>query len=259
MLCISGLAFVVLPVGAASPRHWINPVDGMIFVQIPAGSCQMSVPSESDGQSGTLKSIEFRQFWMGATEVTVGQFRKFARATGHVTKAEKDGNRWTWRNPGFRQTAKHPVVYIHYEDARSYARWAGVDLPTQAEWLYAFKAGSTNRYYWGEDLDDRFAWYRANTRGTGTRPVAGKLPNAWGLYDMVGNAWEYCSVEDDLWRICGSSWSRCNSYLTRQGSWAIDMVAQGVEMRLHRAEKNPQYPPYPWDDDRGFRCVRREK
>lgn len=259
MLCISGLAFVVLPVGAASPRHWINPVDGMVFVQIPAGSCQMSVPSESDGQSGTLKSIEFRQFWMGATEVTVGQFRKFARATGHVTKAEKDGNRWTWRNPGFNQTAKHPVVYMHYEDARSYARWAGVDLPTQAEWLYAFKAGSTNRYYWGEDLDDRFAWYRANTRGTGTRPVAGKLPNAWGLYDMVGNAWEYCSVEDDLWRICGSSWSRCNSYLTRQGSWAIDMVAQGVEMRLHRAEKNPQYPPYPWDDDRGFRCVRREK
>ena len=87
-------------------------------------------------------------------------------------------------------------MYVSYHDARSYARWAGVDLPNEAEWLYACRAGTTTKFYWGDTVDDRYLWHRCNTDGTGTRPVARKLPNAWGLYDMVGNAWEYCKTGD---------------------------------------------------------------
>ncbi len=199
MLATIGLGFACLVSSCASSadaplRTWLNPKDGMRFVWVPAGSFTVEVPVNSndpnDAGKTSPQTIAFEQgYWVGRTEATVGQFRRFVRETGYVTDAEKAGNRWTWKDPGFPQRDDHPVVYISFVDARQYARWAGVELPTEAQWLYACWASEVSPL-----LDDRRVWHRLNTEGTGTRPVARKLPNAWGLYDMVGNAREYCRV-----------------------------------------------------------------
>ncbi|MBM4028225.1 MAG: formylglycine-generating enzyme family protein [Planctomycetes bacterium] len=233
----------------------------MTFVWVPAGSLTVEAPVEprdpnDPGRTG-LQEVTFPGFWMGRTEVTVGQFRRFVKETGYITEAEKAGYRFTWQWPGFPQKADHPVVYVSYQDALRYARWAGVDLPTDAEWLYACRAGATTTYPWGERVDDRYLWHRANTQGTGTRPVARKRPNAWGLHDMMGNAWEYAKVCETCFALRGGSWTRCPQYRMRDGNLTGDLLAGAVEPRIHPCDHNPKYPPYRWDDDRGFRCIRR--
>ncbi|MGE5293863.1 MAG: formylglycine-generating enzyme family protein [Solirubrobacterales bacterium] len=274
-LMIAGLGFLCLAASCASrpessARAWVNPKDGMRFAWVPAGSFTAEVPVDSndanDAGKTSLRTITFEQgYWVGRTEVTLGQFRRFIRETGYVTDAEKAGNRWTWKNPGFPQRDDHPVVYVSFADALAYARWAGVDLPTEVQWLYASRAGTTTRFYWGDTFDDRYVWHRLNTDGTGTRPVARKLPNAWGLYDMVGNAREYCLLVQagfkpapaNVFATRGGSWTRCPSYRGRTGGLFEGLFDAEVAPRLEKYEPNPQYPPYPWDDDRGFRCIRR--
>jgi len=248
------------PHGAA--QVWRNPKDDMRFVWVPAGSLAVEVPSESSepNEAGETSPqvVAFRDgFWLGRTEVTIGQFRRFAMETGFVTEAERAGNQWTWRHPGFPQKDDHPAVYLSYKDSLQYARWAGVDLPTEAEWLYACKAGANTVFYWGNELDGRYVWHRGNTEGTGTRPVARKLPNAWGLHDMVGNAREYCKVGETCFATRGGAWTRCPAYRSRTGSVNQKLLDAEVEPRLHKCDPAPQYPPYAWDDDRGFRCIRR--
>ncbi len=270
MLLILGCLAVLhlLPSCAASggspAAKWRNPKDGMTFVRIPAGSFTAQVPVQpargSDPDQTAPQEVTFLEgFWVGRTEVTVGQFARFVKETGYVTDAEKAATRFTWKSPGFPQEADHPVVYVSYADARNYAQWAGVDLPTEVEWLYACRAGSTTKFYWGDLLDDRYLWDRCNTEGTGTRPVAHKRPNAWGLYDMVGNAWEYCQIgdRDAGFALRGASWTRCPQYRTRQGTMTANLLEEAVAPRLQRWDPNPKFAPYPWDDDRGFRCIKR--
>jgi formylglycine-generating enzyme required for sulfatase activity len=263
-LAVPGL----LPACAASPdshaAQWRNPKDGMTFMWVPAGGFMAQVlagPTSGSGPDKTVpQDVTFLEgFWVGRTEVTVGQFARFVKETGYLTDAEKAGNRFTWKSPGFPQDADHPVVYVSYGDARRYAQWAGVDLPTEAQWLYACRAGATTKFYWGDLVDDRYLWYRCNTEGTGTRPVARRRPNAWGLYDTVGNAWEYCKTGDGdtCFALRGASWTRCPQYRTRQGTLTGNLLEEAVEPRLQRCDPNPKFAPYPWDDDRGFRCVKR--
>lgn len=246
----------------AQAGTWINPRDGMRFVWIPAGRFMAEVAVDSNDPNDAGKTspqvVAFETgYWLGRAEVTVGQFRRFVKGTGYITDAEKAAGRWTWKDPGFPQKDSHPVVYLSFGDALQYARWAGVDLPTEAEWLYACKAGTSTGFYWGDELDDRHVWHRLNTEGTGTRPVARKLPNPWGLYDMVGNAREYCKVGETCFAIRGGAWTRCPSYRGRTGSVYENLFDADVSLRLERCDPNPKYPPYPWDDDRGFRCIRR--
>jgi formylglycine-generating enzyme required for sulfatase activity len=133
--------------------------------------------------------------------VTVRQFRRFVDATGHKTEGEKAGDNNTWRNPGFAQTDDHPVVYVSWNDANAFCAWlaretgATVRLPREAEWEYSCRAGSMTKYYFGDndtDLGD-YAWYSGNNTPSGTKPGGQKKPNAFGLYDMHGLAWEWCA------------------------------------------------------------------
>jgi formylglycine-generating enzyme required for sulfatase activity len=252
LFALIGLSATLPAHGQAAGDGWQNPRDGMVFVWIPAG--ELLLETEADHASNT--KIMFAQgFWMGRAEVTVGQFRRFVEATGYTTQAERSGNRFTWRDPDFPQTDEHPVVYVSVEDARRYALWADVDLPTEAEWLYAAGAGGLNRFHWGDEMDDRYVWHRGNTEG-GSQPVATKRPNPWGLHDMVGNVWEWVVVCDGVYTPRGGSWTRCPRYRHLHGS-IVEPFNHDLARRLSPCP--PVLPTYPWDDDRGFRCIRREQ
>jgi formylglycine-generating enzyme required for sulfatase activity len=152
-------------------------------------------------------------FYMGQTEVTVGQFRQFVKATGYKTQAEREGgaNRLTpnegwkidantnWRNPGFAQADDHPVVCVSWDDALEFCNWLSKHegktyrLPTEAEWEYGCRAGSKGRWSFGDDESELLD--HARILGNSQRhtwSVAGLKANAWGLDDMHGNAWEWC-------------------------------------------------------------------
>jgi formylglycine-generating enzyme required for sulfatase activity len=150
-----------------------------------------------------------RPFWMAKHEVTVGQFRQFVDATEYKTEAElSDENTLSWREPGLEQNDDHPVVVIGWTDATHFCQWLTSTtgdryrLPTEAEWEYACRAGTTTAYYFGdahfgedEDPDQirwQHVWWSKNSSGA-THPVGQKQPNPWGLFDVHGNADEWCS------------------------------------------------------------------
>ncbi len=159
-----------------------------------------------------------RAFWLGRHEVTVGQFRQFVLQTGYRTDAEQDGKgggsyfrggflmdvRVAWDSgSGLEQTDEHPVVNVTWNDAMAFCRWlsekegAEFVLPSEAQWEYACRAGTTTAWYCGDSDTtlEEYAWFNRNSDMT-THPVGQLKPNGWGLYDMHGNVQEWCA---DRW------------------------------------------------------------
>ena len=130
-----------------------------------------------------------KPFYIGVTHVTVAQYAQFARDTKRKQNEAK-----------FKQGGDHPAVQVSWDDAEAFCQWLSkksgktVALPTEAQWEYACRAGTQTRFCFGDKaapLVD-YSWYSVNSGGM-THPVAKKKPNAWGLYDMHGNAWHWCA------------------------------------------------------------------
>jgi formylglycine-generating enzyme required for sulfatase activity len=189
---------------------------GIDLVSIPAGEFLMGSPKDDkdayEEEKPQHKVRITRPFYLGKTKVTVGQFRRFVEAAGHTTEAEKAGDKWTWKKPGwgdrgFDQTDEHPVVWVSWNDAQAYCDWLDgllggegtVRLPYEAQWEYSCRAkttaGPTTKFSFGDSDADlgNYAWYRNNTDDKGTQPCGQKKPNAFGLCDMHGLAWEWCA------------------------------------------------------------------
>ena len=160
------------------------------MVLIPAGSYEMG--EHFDGVEKPLRLIHLDAFYIDTHEVTVGEFKYFVKSTNYPFYY------WTQVNE-FSPSDDYPMIFVIYFDALAYAKWAGKRLPTEAEWEYAARGGlKGKRYSWGNDLN--LAREHANYYGTGgsdiwqfSSPVASLLANGYGLYDMVGNVWEWCS------------------------------------------------------------------
>jgi len=176
------------------------------FARIPAGEFLMG---GTDGIEKPLHQVRIGySFEMGATEVTVGQFRAFVETTGYPTDGEKVGVSWSrgpdtdwqsedavpWCHAVRDQSDEHPAIFISWYDAMAFCHWLSgetgqeIRLPSEAEWEHACRAGTTGLYA-GEVSE--MGWYNY-TSCNRTHPVAQKQPNAWGLYDMHGNVWEWC-------------------------------------------------------------------
>ncbi|MDP4623990.1 MAG: formylglycine-generating enzyme family protein [Akkermansiaceae bacterium] len=235
---------VFLGLSAICQGEAVGEPHGHRLVTVPAGKYELGSQDHSLNKPHVFETKGFR---IADAETTNAQFAAFVEATGYVTHAERNGwslvggegdAEWVWkkiegadwRHPfgADGQVAAdlpdHPVTQISGEDARAYCKWAGGRLPHFDEWEVAARAGAKTLYPWGGEIEAKHAniWngenHRKNTREDGfvlTAPVRSFPPNTWGLYDVIGNVFEYCEgypvwmdAKDMERKICG-----------RGGSW----------------------------------------
>lgn len=194
------------------------PVDVARMVRVPAGEFMMG-DNAGDEDARPAHRVTLTAYDIGAYEVTNDEYARFVRATSHrapglhalpsaVTADRAEAFRrlaarfaWTGQTPPAGME-KHPVVLVTFEDATEYAAWLSREtgalyrLPTEAEWERAARLGARGKRPWGDDIDPSRANYlvRAEDKETSsTRPVGSYPPTPGGLYDIIGNAWEWVS------------------------------------------------------------------
>lgn len=245
------------------------------MVVIPAGSFTMGSPETEAGrkidEGPQHRVIIVKAFAMSKYEVTVGEYRVFARVTGYRTDAEKNVGAvegcetWDaadgkiqyragryWDQPGFTQADRQPAVCLSWNDARAYVEWlakkTGKDyrMPSEAEWEYSARSGTTMSRYWGNEPNQACRY--ANVTDQSKTPagnfwptrhecsddhffsaaVGNFEPNAFGLFDMIGNAYEWSEdcfhdnysgapADGSVWNI-----ENCGRRVLRGGSWGAD-------------------------------------
>jgi formylglycine-generating enzyme required for sulfatase activity len=265
---------------------------GMKFMLIPPGKFTMGSSKEEMDfwlkdppydwlkerlpREGSQHEVEITQpFYMGQTEVTVGQFRQFVKAQRYKTQAEREGGAWrplpngewkpdaniNWLNPRFAQTDDHPVVCVSWHDGVNFCKWMSKQegknyrMPTEAEWEYSCRAGSKGRWSFGDNEGELVNYARMHSNSQlHTWPVAGLKENAWGLHDMHGNVWEWCQDVYDAHYYETSppkdppGPSAGGERVLRGGSWMEGPVLGRSAFRHHL----PPSDPY---ENLGFRVV----
>ena len=195
------------------------------FVSIKGGTFLMGSPETEAGRrdNETQHQVKVNVFYLAKYPVTVSQFETFINETNYQTDADKDGGSYIWNDKAWdkklgvnwrcdpkgnlQNDKQHPVIHVSWHDASAYCQWfskkqsRNFRLPTEAEWEYACRAGTTTPFNTGANLTTAQANYDGNYPyqnypkgkylGT-TTPVGSYPPNGWGLYDMHGNVWEWC-------------------------------------------------------------------
>ena len=275
-------------VGQSQGEVRVNPKDGLKYVWIPPGTFQMGCsrgdtecrPDEKPPHQVTIT----KGFWLGQTEVTVGAYKRFVGATGRQMPPEPSlalvGRPL---NPGWGDEAM-PIVEVTWDDAQAYCSWAGGQLPTEAEWEYAARAGSTVARY--ANLDE-IAWYadnsgiqpfdserfskehqannvnedekryekRLNENGNNMHEVGQKRANGFGLYDVLGNAWEWVNDWYDE-KYYQSSPSQDPAGPTTGQERVIRGGAWKANPKEVRVSYRTRWVPYGSLEFNGFRCGR---
>jgi len=251
------------------------------FARIPAGDFLMGA-ADAAADERPVHRVHVSEFFISRFPVTQDEYARFIRATGYPAPAVRslpliagDGREeafkklagpYVWADdtppPG---CGTHPVVLIRYEDAVAYCRWLTeaigrtVRLPTEAQWEKAARGGVEGRRYpWGDEIDGtrgNFLPDAASRSGRGTRPTGTFEPNAYGLYDIVGNVWEWVSdwYSADYY---GSSEPRDPEgpphgamRIVRGGSWV------NHDVNMLRCAYRHQVPPDTYAHSVGFRVV----
>jgi formylglycine-generating enzyme required for sulfatase activity len=227
------------------------------MVVVPAGHFVMGSPATEKGRrrlEGPQHEVTIgRNFAVGKYEVTLGQFRQFVDETGRAVP-----DCWEQGTP----SEQHPVMCVTWQDASDYAQWLAIKtgkpyrLLSEAEWEYAARAGTTTSRYWGDSANFACKFARVSRCGTyGTAPVGQYKPNAAGLYDMMGNVWEWV---EDCWDdsytgapIDGSARAsgQCKQRVLRGGSF------YNKPQNMRSASRNWNDTGYSYDDI-GIRIAR---
>ena len=266
---------------------------------IPGGAFVMGSPDSEPGRApdeGPQHEVTIRPFWMGVHEVTWDEYDLFAfsldlkkEKQAGATREPANADAVTRPTPPYADESfgygkgRQPVISVSHHAAMEYCRWLSVKtgktyrLPTEAEWEYACRAGSKAAYSFGDDAKQlgEYAWYLDNSDGQ-PHPVGRKKPNAWGLYDMYGNAAEWCLdlYEKDFYSRFKAGAPALSPVLipdekhyphvVRGGSW--DDEAPALRSAARRAsdrkwnKRDPQNPQSIWwltnATHVGFRVVR---
>ena len=251
------------------------------LARIPAGDFLMGAPDAEEDER-PVHRVYLSEFFIGRFPVTHDEYARFVRATGYPAPAIRGLPLVTTggRDSVFREMAasyvwekeeppaghgSHPVVLVRYDDALAYCRWLAdamgraVRLPTEAEWEKATRGGVDGlRYPWGDDIDPSRCNYLADPsvkRQRGTRPTGTFPPNSYGLYDVIGNVWEWVSdwyspeyyANGDVRDPRGPSSGQMR--IVRGGSWVNDDVSMLRSAYRHRV------PPDTYAYSVGFRIV----
>ncbi len=165
-----------------------NPRDGSILVRVPAGPFLMgSEDSQAYADEAPRHEVDLGEFWIGKHAVTNRQFERFVLETGHDPG---EG----WKESVSEWGADAPVVHVTWSDAMSYCRWAGLTLPTEAQWEKAARGTDGRKFPWGDQWEVDRAWFFENSEG-GIHPVDSRPQGAspYGCLNMAGNVWEWTS------------------------------------------------------------------
>jgi sulfatase modifying factor 1 len=240
------------------------------MVLIPAGTFLMGSRDGSDAER-PIHEVYLDDFWMDETPVTNRQFAEFVFETNYRTDAERLGAAWgykgdkyslvdglSWHHYAVPGREEHPVVLVSWHDALTFARWAGKQLPTEGQWEKAARGGLTGELYpWGNTPPNgtqcNFAQPLSDLPGTSV--VKSFAPNNYGLYDMVGNVWQWCA--DSYSQYCfsnglvgkGEDINRDDLRVRRGGAWN---VIQSFRLRCSNRGAMESRSTVP---NVGFRCV----
>ncbi len=232
--------------------------EGPEMVVVPAGSFRMGrLQGRGDNDEKPVRTVTLaKPFSIGRYEVTFNEYDQFARASGRTLPDDKGWGR-----------GRNPVINVSWKDAIAYTHWLSEQtgqsyrLPTETEWEYAARAGSENKYAWGNDIENNRAncdGCRSRWDGKQTAPVGSFQPNRFSLYDTVGNVWEWV---EDCWRpnyngmptntsarlhVDGSN---CGRRMRRGGSWNDEPIYVRV---ANRGRGTPEYR----NVNLGFRLAR---
>lgn len=240
--------------------------DGLTYVHIEPGEFWMgAVPGDIDadrpdsaGETPRHRVKITKPFWMTATPVTVAAYKTFVRGQSAVAMPPEPSFNLGWTKE------EHPIVNVTWQEAQAYCGWADPAgrLPTEAEWEYAARGGNEGlKYPWGAEITGNDATYSINlAKWNGTSPVRSYKANAWGLYDMAGNVWEWVA-----------DWYDKDYYRTFQNVTAVDpQRTQPTEWRVLRGGSfrddawRLRASARGWSDpggrfygNSGFRCIAR--
>ena len=256
---LGGLAYGAVAAGATTLAgdRFRDCAECPEMVVVPAGSYRMGSPPSEQGrgeEEGPVHEVKIAApFAIGRHEVTVAEFGRFVDETGHLAGSscwirkddgeDEDRAGSGWRDPGFGQSRRHPVTCVNWSDAQAYVAWLSQEtgeeyrLPSESEWEYAARAGTSTARPWVEGARD--PCHHANgvdhledTCRDGharTAPVGSFAANGWGLHDMLGNVWEWT---EDCWNGSyagapsdGSAWEYgdCSERVLRGGGWATEL------------------------------------
>jgi hypothetical protein len=210
---------------------------------------------------GTLKlengsNVEINSLYVDKFEVTLEKVYVYYKCTEDLSDRPEN---WKFsydrRHRPRLPIANHPEIYISYYKSKAYADWLGMRLPTEYEWEYAARAGSTGKYCFGNNANllEEYAWYKENSKysntatSSGTHSVGMKKPNEWGLYDVHGNATEWCTDAANRISVTkflfGGGYNSPSTHCTSNSKRRVNDVS------------NPAYM-LNTGHDIGFRCVR---
>jgi formylglycine-generating enzyme required for sulfatase activity len=292
LLCVFlGSAAVASPTAKAPGTKFRECRDCPEMIVLPPGSFTMG-SSQYNNEKPPHSVVIPQLFAVGIYHVTRAEYAAFVRATHRPPagcyawdshRVAKDSAK-SWRNPGFKQTDRDPVVCVSWEDAHAYVEWLNTHvhnksyrLLTEAEWEYAARAGTNTNFFWGDDANtvcrhansldvtgrSKISGVTANKEtvscedGYAFTSPGGAFPaNAFGLYDMAGDAWQWT---EDCWHedftgaaTDGSSWMTgdCNLHVLKGASWGNDSA------RLLRPAYRTRYPKDFSDNYAGFRVAK---